>query len=134
MAYVFNLGTWEGEVVRYVWVQGQPSLHSEFQGNQSYIESYLKKKNKEKRKNPKKKCIMTYVTWFLLTKNKDIVTLGHIIKNAVVLIKSSAWNSKFQCYKLITKPDYFIIYLEHKCRASSKIKIIKPGLERWLSG
>lgn len=62
MAYVFNLGTWEGEVVKYVRVQGQPSLHSEFQGNQRYIESYLKKKNKEKRKKILRKNVIWHMS------------------------------------------------------------------------
>jgi hypothetical protein len=46
MAETFSLNTWEAEASRYMWVQGEPYLQSEFQDSQDYTEKPLFKKLK----------------------------------------------------------------------------------------
>lgn len=47
VAHTFNYNIWEAEVARYLWVQGQCGLYSEFQSSQGYtVELCFKNKQK----------------------------------------------------------------------------------------
>jgi hypothetical protein len=43
IAHMFSLNPQEAEAGRSEWVWGQPGLHSEFQGNQGYVERLFQK-------------------------------------------------------------------------------------------
>jgi hypothetical protein len=47
VANAFNPCIWEAEAGWFLWVQGQPGLHSEFQDSQSYMEDPVSKKKKK---------------------------------------------------------------------------------------
>ena len=44
MVHAFNPNTYEAEVGGFLWVRGQPGLHSKFQNSQDYIEKPCLKK------------------------------------------------------------------------------------------
>lgn len=48
VAHTLSLSTGETEVGRFLWIQGQPGLHCEFQAGQGYIvRACLRQKKKE---------------------------------------------------------------------------------------
>jgi hypothetical protein len=71
-AYLYH-GIWEAEAAGSLWVQGQPSLHSEFQDSQAYIvgsiltlptpPKNLKKPPKYLKTNNNKKNLILKVIW-----------------------------------------------------------------------
>ena len=62
MVYTFNPSTWEAEAGKFLWVQGQPSLQSEFQYSQDYIKKPCLEKQKQNN-NKKKKNTECGGTW-----------------------------------------------------------------------
>lgn len=53
VVHIFNPSTQEAEAGRYLWVQGRPGLHSQFQDSYAYIERLCLKNKKDKQNKTK---------------------------------------------------------------------------------